>query len=1183
MKTQIATFFFAMVIQLAVAQISFEPVAPALPAPQITHDFLKVTGSSVAFADVNGDGFPDVLITGDKDPTSTGDPAAGLYLNDGSGSYVRVPDVPFDKVYHGSIDFADIDGDGDQDVLITGQFNTTHTRTKLYKNDGNGNFTVFANEQVLQVVGSGDADFADIDGDGDVDLMLIGSNNQSGIANMYENDGSGNYTLIDSTPFTTVWNGTVDFTDVDGDNDPDLLITGTHKINSNNRITITELYLNNGQGDFTLDENTSFAKVRASTVNFADFDGDNDPDVFITGDSTYSGNGGQVAALYFNDGSGKFSIAPGSSFQEVQDGDVAVADVDKDGDQDILLTGYKGYNKGGNSAILYKNDGSGNFSLADDATFPKIGQGAVAFADVDGDGNEDVLAVGNQGSNNGGNVADLYINDGTGIFTVVPRSLFIEVGDKSFANNAAAFADVDNDGDQDVMISGKSDSTYANTVLYLNNGNGNWSMSDNTTFATLDDAAISFADVDNDGDQDVMLAGYGKFPTSSFKRLAALYKFDSDEGIYKMADDITFTGVTNAVIRFADVDNDGDQDVLIMGSSNSNTYSTKLYVNDGSGTFTLTGVTFTNMSSGDAAFADVNGDGYVDLFLTGYNAGQKAELYLNDGSGGFSLHDDQTFEKVYNSSVDFADVDGDNDMDLFVSGDGVGSYNTVGSLYINDGTGSFTLQAGSSFKGVKYSAMAFSDFDADGDPDIILTGGHNPGPNTTLIQICEIYINDGSGNFGLSGDSPFPGFTGVSRGRMAIANINGDNYEDVLFVGWSHSGRTSILFKNTSCESCVPDPCAGITCPEGQLCYEGGCYDLLEPDDTLYTDLGPNLIAPSGALLDIDAGPGFDIYNWSTGDTTQSILVNASGKYWVIAYDTIDKRLSTDTLNILIKANANEECADGLFEQNGYCFLFNDLCDEVDCSEGEVCIGGVCLPIYICDENSTNPDCFVNAPCDLLTCPDGDLCVTDTCYLYSLSNEGVLLLSGGLFTDSTGGQNSPISNTTIYLFNELQTEINGFVTTDGNGLYNIENLPPGVYKVYIDYPPYKVKGDGLITLKSDFNSTNLDIVLVNGEFELRLDYVTGLVENKINDESFTLYPNPTFGEIMLSSKVHLGEVDIRIMDVTGRLITQKTMNIQKSGEISIADLRNESPGLKIILLYSKGKLIYRNTFVYKSE
>jgi hypothetical protein len=95
--------------------------------------FEGVSAGSIAFADVDGDGDPDVLITGENNsdiPTST------LYTNDGSGNFTEVTGTPFEGVFRSSIAFADVDGDGDPDVLITGLTNSLRSISKLYTNDG---------------------------------------------------------------------------------------------------------------------------------------------------------------------------------------------------------------------------------------------------------------------------------------------------------------------------------------------------------------------------------------------------------------------------------------------------------------------------------------------------------------------------------------------------------------------------------------------------------------------------------------------------------------------------------------------------------------------------------------------------------------------------------------------------------------------------------------------------------------------------------------------------------------------------------------------------------------------------------------------------------------------------------------------------------------------------------------
>jgi hypothetical protein len=95
--------------------------------------FPGLMGSSIAFADVDGDNDQDVLISG-----GTGSllfPYTGLYTNDGSGNFTKVTGTPFDDLVDGSIAFADVDGDNDQDVLLTGVDLSVNYTAKLYIND----------------------------------------------------------------------------------------------------------------------------------------------------------------------------------------------------------------------------------------------------------------------------------------------------------------------------------------------------------------------------------------------------------------------------------------------------------------------------------------------------------------------------------------------------------------------------------------------------------------------------------------------------------------------------------------------------------------------------------------------------------------------------------------------------------------------------------------------------------------------------------------------------------------------------------------------------------------------------------------------------------------------------------------------------------------------------------------
>ena len=363
--------------------------------------FPSVLLSAVAFVDVDGDSDQDVLITGIDDQNLR---IAKLYTNDGSGHFTESIGTPFDGIRFGSIAFADIDGDSDQDVLITGSNNDSEEIAKLYTNDGDGNFSELIGTP-FDGVQFGSIAFADVDGDSDQDVLITGSTSDfEEISKLYQNDGDGNFSELIGTPFDGVTTSSIAFADVDGDNDLDVLITGKN----NDLEPIAKLYSNDGLGNYTEVIGTTLVAVSRSAIAFADIDGDGDQDVLITGEEF---SPIPATQLYTNDGLGNFTEIvdfPFSFLLGVQSGSVAFADIDEDGDQDVLITGSN-FNGLEHVAKLFTNDGLGNFTEITGTPFIGV-RGSIAFADVDGDNDQDVLLTGFNNDSEG--VAKLYINDG---------------------------------------------------------------------------------------------------------------------------------------------------------------------------------------------------------------------------------------------------------------------------------------------------------------------------------------------------------------------------------------------------------------------------------------------------------------------------------------------------------------------------------------------------------------------------------------------------------------------------------------------------------------------------------------------------------------------------------------------------------------------------------------------------
>ena len=188
------------------------------------------------FADIDNDFDLDVKTA------STGNNNSRLYRNDGTGVFTLDATVPADANCY-SYDFCDIDGDGDLDLLgVNGAIGSA--AELLLKNDGNGNFTNVSSQiSPNPSQDDNDSKFFDYDDDGDLD-MLIGRLGSGG-EKIYNNDGAGNFTQVTGL-ITVISDSTLDImvADLDNDGDLDIVTAQGESGNFQNRI-----YINNGPAD----------------------------------------------------------------------------------------------------------------------------------------------------------------------------------------------------------------------------------------------------------------------------------------------------------------------------------------------------------------------------------------------------------------------------------------------------------------------------------------------------------------------------------------------------------------------------------------------------------------------------------------------------------------------------------------------------------------------------------------------------------------------------------------------------------------------------------------------------------------------------------------------------------------------------------------------------------------------
>lgn len=319
----------------------------------------------------------------------------------------------------------------------------------------------------------------DIDGDGDIDLFMSGITPQRQ-AKLYLNDGAGNFSEITS-PFPVASESQAILKDLDGDGDLDMFYSGSGLSDQ----IFTNVYLNNGAGGYTQIANPALPRfVQGAAI--ADVDNDGDQDIVV---STQTSTGALLADVYKNNGSAVFS-PQGSSIFTAARGAVQFIDFDSDGDPDVIISGREANSS--SSTKLYRNDGSGAFALNAESTFAAISGQDIDVADADNDGDLDVLL-------NGSARNVLYVNNGAGIFTEILTSL------EQTSEGENQFADLDNDGDQDLLITGVVGGP-AFTAVYENKGGNVFAQAVALPVGFL--STCSIEDFTGDGLRDVVIQGF---------------------------------------------------------------------------------------------------------------------------------------------------------------------------------------------------------------------------------------------------------------------------------------------------------------------------------------------------------------------------------------------------------------------------------------------------------------------------------------------------------------------------------------------------------------------------------------------------------------------------------------------------------------------------------------------------
>ncbi|TDE54787.1 VCBS repeat-containing protein [Flavobacterium sp. GT3P67] len=792
-------------------------------------------GGGVAIGDVNNDGLSDVYFTSNLG-------ANKLYLNKGNFKFEDISKkagIEGNKSWSTGVVMVDINGDGLLDIYVCNAGNNINStrKSQLFINNGNLTFTDKAEQYNLADTGiTTHAAFFDYDKDGDLDCYIL-NNSFIPVSSL---NYSNKRTLRDKD-----W-------DV-----PDILKGGGDKL------------LRNDNGKFS--DVSQEAGIYGSLIGFGlgvtvgDVNGDLYPDIYISNDFY------ERDYLYINNKNGTFTeqIQGWASHISQSSMGADMADINNDGKADIFVTdmlpehderlktttnfeNYDLYLRKINldffnqymQNTLQLNNGNNQFlEIANYAGVAKTdwSWGALMF-DMDNDGYKDIYVcngIYNDLTNQ--DFVDFFANEFmqkmivTGkkeeIETIINKMPSTPIPNYAFKNNknltftneaqkwgldtpsfsnGAAYGDLDNDGDLDLIVNNVNMEAF----VYRNNSEKNKNnhyvkvklKGDNQNKFGVGSVVQLFSGkeilrqelIPSRGFQSsidyVMTFGIGIKKIDSLQVIWPNGKFQT---IKKIKNNSTLNlNIADAKSNFAPK----KEKSKVLFSENKNQFSAHKendYID-----FDYEGLISKELSQEgpSLAVADINGDGNEDVFIGGAK-GQSGKIYLNNGNENYTstsqkdLDSDASYE---DTAAHFFDADNDGDQDLLVGSGGnekADQSNYKNRLYLNNGKGGFVKsKINIPTTNNSVSVIASNDFDADGDSDVFIGSRSVPGvyginPKQLLLE------NDGKGNFTNVTDKKAFKLNEVGMITDAVwEDIDNDGKKDLIVVGDWMAPR---IFKNT--------------------------------------------------------------------------------------------------------------------------------------------------------------------------------------------------------------------------------------------------------------------------------------------------------------------------------------------------------------------------------------------------
>lgn len=790
------------------------------------YDFFY-NGSGVGVADLNNDGLKDVFFCGNQVDNK-------LFLNKGNLLFEDITDkskinTP-NKKWSSGVTFADINNDGWLDIYISqgGPYAKADRKNILLINQKDLTFVESTEEYGLDDIGiSTQSAFFDFDKDGDLDCVVMNENDYYGIdpsnfykilsdkkklkensSHLYRND---NGKFIDITEEAGLLKPTFGLglcvSDINNDNWLDIYIANDYYVPD-------AMYINNKNGTFTdqIKKSTSQVSFYGMGLDIEDINNDNLNDIFVLdmASSDHVRSKTLMASMnvpQFNLLTDKLGLQYQYMFNSVQ-----------------LNTGNNNFHNISQLTGMSKSDWSWATLIFDTDLDTHediyISNGYRRYA-LDNDSRMQVTKAKQQYR---GNVPlsvkeELYNNLPS---EKLPNILYKNKGDLKFENvtslselnepsfsNGAAYADLDNDGDLDIVVNNMDANAFLFKNMAIENKTGNYLkvITKSNTSESFAKVQISFngksktkeskrvrgylSAVDND-------IHFGLGEAQTIDSLKITWPSGKTETQYNIAANKTITLTEDKAT--SDSDTQIKQDFLFSEANTVLTYNHKENVfNDFAKEVLLP---YKQSTLGPCITkGDLNGDSLDDIFIGGA-LGQAASVFIQTKSG-FNKSNIAAFETDKNyedMEALFVDIDNDSDLDIYVVSGG-SEFNERAPqlkdrLYINNGKGQFSKSKPSEIDMYTISGKTVTkiDYDKDGDFDIIVGNRIKP-QKYPLHEPSLIYENNNGvlSNVTAKVAPSFEDFGMVNK--VITTDFNNDGWEDFIAVGeWTHIG----VFQNNN-------------------------------------------------------------------------------------------------------------------------------------------------------------------------------------------------------------------------------------------------------------------------------------------------------------------------------------------------------------------------------------------------